>query len=90
MNLFNVHTLVGAVALEGKSLDKWYWAISGKRIDYPIPFGANEPNNVDNKEFCFSVAKYPDNNFWFNDIECNGIVERKFICERTYSLINEA
>lgn len=78
---------VGAISMEGKSVDKWYWVKSGKQIEYPIKFLPNEPNFYNNSEFCLAVAKDSKNDFFFSDVNCKAELQNphefKFICERT-------
>lgn len=61
--------------------EQWYWVSSGARVDYPLSFGPNNPDNIGDDEYCLSVQKLPGNIFFFNDINCNGLYEVKFICQ---------
>lgn len=87
-DVFDVHTLIGGITTEEKSLDKWYWLSSGRRIDYSIPFGPGEPNFAGKVEFCLGVTKYTTNDFKFNDVDCSGTSQRKFICQRNVKTVN--
>jgi hypothetical protein len=82
MKLLNGFISVGAVTLQGKSTDQWYWVNSGKRINYPIAFLPGEPNFLNDLEFCLSVVKNSKDIFMFNDTTCNDPIERQFICEK--------
>lgn len=81
-NLLNGQTHVGGMTLEGKSLDKWYWVETGKRIGFSLPFAANEPNFDGGNEYCLSLSRDINHNFAFNDINCSGSDETKFICQK--------
>lgn len=85
--LFEDWTHVGALTLEGKSIDKWYWVTSGRRVDYKIPFSNGQPDFSDGVELCLSLGKKSTNDFFFNDIYCTAgpkdFRDFKFVCERT-------
>lgn len=80
-NLFESHTHIGAVTTEGKSLNKWYWVNSGKRIDYSLKFLPGQPDFWASAEFCLGLEKRTES-FYFIDINCHGVYELKFICQK--------
>lgn len=80
--LFEDWTHIGAYTSVGKSLDKWYWVNSGKRVDYPLKFAVNQPDFAGASEFCLAMGKRPGA-FTFNDIYCSTYYESKFVCQKT-------
>lgn len=82
IGLFEEFTHVGGFTSVGKSLDKWYWVNSGRRIDFPLKFAPNQPDFAGNAEFCMSVVKRPGG-FVFSDVYCTTYYENKFICQKT-------
>lgn len=78
---FEQFTHIGGVTLLGKSLDKWYWVNSGKRIDYSMKFLPGQPDFYASLEFCLALEKRPES-FYFVDIYCQGLYEAKFICQK--------
>lgn len=81
IKLFDDWTHVGAMTTVGKSTDKWYWASTGKKINYPIKWGVNQPDFAGANEFCMVVMKRAKN-FEFNDVICQGAYDLKFICQK--------
>lgn len=79
-DLFEDWTFIGGYTIEGKSLDKWYWVNSGKRIDYSLTFGHGMPDFGWNQEFCLCLGKQTKT-FFMNDALCQGF-EKKFICQK--------
>lgn len=77
---FDSLTHVGGMALEGKSLNTWYWLNSGKEIVYPLKFAPGQPDNFNDTEYCLSIMK-SENGFLFNDVNCNDVDKLKFICQ---------
>jgi hypothetical protein len=83
LNLKGIQFHIGAYTIEGKSLDKWYWASSGKRIDYSnfgSSFRPTEPNFKNNDEWCLAAVTL-ENKCSFNDVPCTGYGE-KFVCQK--------
>lgn len=78
IHLFDVWTHVGGLTTVPKSKDDWYWITSGNKVNYSLKFGAGKPDN--NNEMCLSIGKKPED-FFFNDINCYGIDQMKFICQ---------
>lgn len=79
---FDQHTHIGGITTSPKSLDEWYWINSYNRIDYPLRFRHDQPNNYGGDEFCLSLQK-EGNNFEFNDIKCYESWREKFICQHS-------
>lgn len=88
-SLFEKFTHIGGITLAPKHLSTWYWVDSGKRIEYPLKFAANQPDNFNNIEYCLSIQKEPGDVFAFNDIECNTNYEVKFICQKVEDVIHK-
>lgn len=55
--LFGAFTHIGGISSVGKSLDEWYWINSYNRIDYVLKFGAGQPDNAWNNEYCLTIGK---------------------------------
>jgi len=87
-NLFETWTFVGAFALQGANADAWYWANSGKHVDFILKWQPNQPDNFETDQYCLAIGKDDSNNFGFNDIGCNMRRSNgepndwKFICQR--------
>lgn len=79
--LFEQYTHVGGITTVGKGLDKWYWANSGKHIDFALKFMAGQPDFYGYNEYCLGLNKATDA-FTFIDIICYGTYELKFICQK--------
>lgn len=79
--LFEQYTHVGGLTTVGKSLDKWYWANSGKLIDYALKFLPGQPDFYGYNEYCLGISKSADA-FSFIDVACFGTYELKFICQK--------
>jgi hypothetical protein len=75
--LFDNYAHVGAITLQSRSRDQWYWVDSGNRITYLIKWEPGFPNSA--AEYCLSVKKKPTNEFVYDDIPCFGSFEVKFI-----------
>lgn len=78
---FDQWTHIGAITLYPKSTNSWYWVNSGKRVTYHLRFGPGQPDNAGGRELCLSIGKDPQN-FFFNDLNCYGSHEFKFICQK--------
>lgn len=68
---------------------KWYWVNSGNRVKYEMLWGFAQPDNGKPRpnQYCLSVGKYIDKlgnvfMFGFNDLDCFGTYEFKFICQK--------
>lgn len=79
--LFDQFTHIGGMTTVGKSLDKWYWVSTGKRVDFPLKFTPGQPDFYAAVDFCLSLEKRADG-FYFADIYCQGAYELKFVCQR--------
>ena len=73
------YTHIGAITMVGKT--DWYWVNSGKKVDYPIKWMVGQPDFYAANEFCLTVRKTPGD-FSFNDLNCYGAFESKFICQK--------
>lgn len=78
--LFDQWTHIGGLTTVPKSQTEWYWVETGKKVDFGLKFGAGQPDNAGGNEFCLSLGKLPGN-FIFNDINCFGMHQFKFICQ---------
>lgn len=72
------YTHVGAMTMTGKT--DWYWVNSGKRVDYQMKWFAGQPDFYASNEFCLAIKKWGD--FSFNDLNCFGAYESKFVCQK--------
>jgi hypothetical protein len=69
--------LIGATDIGTES--DFYWAATGKPLNYPIKWIDGEPNNLGNNEHCVGLWRAKAN-YEFNDIPCSGY-QTPFICE---------
>lgn len=85
--LFDQWTHIGGISLVAKSTTSWFWVNSGNRISYPMAWMPDQPDfghgNPLVIEYCLSIGKMAGNVFGFNDINCFGYNEFKFICQRS-------
>lgn len=79
--LFDQWTHIGGVTTVPKSKTEWYWVETGKKVNFTLKFGSGQPDNAGGKEWCLSLGKQPSNSFFFNDINCYGMHQFKFICQ---------
>lgn len=80
IHLFDQWTHVGGLTTVPKSKDHWYWMTSGNKVNYSLKFGSGQPDNAGGNEMCLSIGKQPGN-FFFNDVNCYGMHQFKFICQ---------
>lgn len=80
IHLFDQWTHVGGLTTVPKSKDHWYWMTSGNKVNYSLKFGIGQPDNAGGNEMCLSIGKQPGN-FFFNDVNCYGMHQFKFICQ---------
>jgi hypothetical protein len=80
---FDRWTHVGGISkliAQGKHRE-WYWVASNKKVSYSMTFAAGQPNNFLGKQNCLGISKEEDT-FEFQDIDCHGRFEEKFICQK--------
>lgn len=78
---FDRWTHVGGVS---KFVDKhreWYWVGTNKKINYQIQFATGQPNNYLGRQNCLGLSK-EEREFEFQDIDCHGRFEEKFLCQK--------
>lgn len=74
------HTHIGGTK-EGR--EYWYWASTGKRIDYQLNWHAGQPDNAGGVEFCMDIVN-SSNGIEINDLPCfTETYLFRFICEKT-------
>jgi hypothetical protein len=78
--LFDVWTHIGGVASTGKSLTDWYWVGTGEKVNFPLKFGANLPDNIGGNEVCLVLA-VTSGSAYLNDAKCYETIPYKFICQ---------
>lgn len=77
-----VYFIIDGTTLTPKSTTDWYWTQSGKKIQFPIPWGTGQPDFSNNLEFCFSFGRRSaSENFGFNDLRCFETIYQ-FVCQR--------
>lgn len=63
------------------SIDDWYWTNNGKKIQFELPWGFNEPNNAtEYDELCLAL-KTESTGMALNDVTCQ-VAEISFVCQR--------
>ncbi|KAL7036617.1 hypothetical protein ACKWTF_008874 [Chironomus riparius] len=64
-----------------KSTTEWYWADSGNKISYPMPWLSGQPDNANGDERCLAFRRNtPTQNYRFVDNTCSG--GPHFVCQR--------
>ena len=71
---------VGALTTIGKSLTEWYWIDTERKLTFSLDWAVDQPNFVDNNQFCLTIRKEASN-FGFNDVECSSGTISNFICQ---------
>lgn len=50
----------------------WYWTKTGKKISFPIPWLAYQPDNWEGIEYCLNISKLTMNaKFGYADAKCS-------------------
>lgn len=78
--LFDRWTHIGGITRVAKSKTDWYWVNSGNKAYFELQFHRGEPNNGGGNQMCLALDKQP-NTFMYNDINCSGKFEEKFVCQ---------
>lgn len=78
---FHRWTHIGGVSKFVGKHREWYWVGKNTKISYPITFATGQPNNYLGRQNCLGISK-EENTFEFQDIDCHGRFEEKFICQR--------
>ncbi|KAG5680465.1 hypothetical protein PVAND_009973 [Polypedilum vanderplanki] len=76
-------THIDGITLTGKSTNDWYWSHIERKIRFPLRWKSGQPNFYKSKQWCLSLGSKTDKDFYFNDIECSGTAEHKFLCQNT-------
>lgn len=58
-----------------------YWVGKNTKISYSLTFASGQPNNYLGRQNCLGLSK-EEKTFEFQDIDCHGRFEEKFICQR--------
>lgn len=78
---FDKWTHIGGISKTvGKQRD-WYWINSNRKVIYPMAFASGQPNNFLGRQNCLGISK-EEKTFEFQDIDCWGKFEEKFICQK--------
>lgn len=77
--LHNDSVFIDGIALSKMSKTDWYWTNSGKKINYEMEWGRNQPNFQNQNQWCLSLD--PESGYKFNDLQCQEEV-RPFICQK--------
>ena len=72
---------VGAITPTAGTKTEWFWASSGDKINFPLKWYYDEPNNINDDEFCLNLIKDGNNRYWFNDENCWKHLQN-FVCQR--------
>lgn len=77
-----VFFIIDGTTLTGKSTTDWYWTQTGKKIQFPIPWGRTQPDFGGNFEYCGSFGRLTGaDKFGFNDLKCFENLYQ-FVCQR--------
>lgn len=60
---------------------EWYWITTNRKIPFSMQFSTGQPNNYLGKQNCLGISK-EELSFEFQDIDCHGRFEEKFICQK--------
>lgn len=82
--LFGEYTHIGGVTNSGRSQTEWYWVGTNKKVSYNMIWKPGQPDFAGNNEWCLTLAK--NSQFQFNDINCYGGWQEKFICQKIESI----
>lgn len=80
---FDTYAYIGGMTTLGGSPSLWYWANSGKLVNFSMNWSKGEPNNggiLTKNELCLSV-NLSKGVFGFNDISCYTSSFFQFICQ---------
>ena len=81
VSMFDKWTHIGGISkVVGKNRE-WYWINGNKRISYPMVFATGQPNNYLGRQNCLGISK-EEKTFEFQDIDCHGRFEEKFLCQK--------
>ena len=64
---------IDGISLTSRSPTDWYWSNTGKKVSFPIPWRAGQPNNGGGSEYCLTIYR-PNigERFGFDDATCMG------------------
>jgi hypothetical protein len=73
---------VNGITLLPKTATSWYWADTGNKISFPIPWISGQPSNTE--QYCLGIGK-PSLNVKFGFVNgfCSGHGFLYFVCQRT-------
>lgn len=81
VHYFHKWTHIGGVSkFVGKNRE-WFWVNGSRKINFPLQFAAGQPNNYLGRQNCLGISK-EEKTFEFQDIDCHGRFEEKFICQK--------
>lgn len=78
---FDKWTHIGGVSKFVGKHREWYWVGSNAKVSYNMIFAPGQPNNYLGRQNCLGISK-EEKTFEFQDIDCHGRFEEKFICQR--------
>lgn len=81
LSYFEKWTHIGGVSKFVGKHREWYWITTNRKVAYPMTFAAGQPNNYLGRQNCLGISK-EEKTFEFQDIDCHGRFEEKFICQR--------
>ncbi|CAG9805257.1 unnamed protein product [Chironomus riparius] len=81
--LIDIGIFVDAMTLTLKSTTDWYWAKTGKKLSFALPWIPGEPNNSQNaNEACLQFGKRTGSAVTgFNDVPCTSTAYT-FLCQK--------
>lgn len=84
-NLFDQYTHIDGISMVAASNAHWYWTNTGNKVNFALNFPAGEPNNHLGVQMCLALDKQPGQ-FMYNDINCHGKHEERFVCQKQASM----
>lgn len=78
---FDKWTHVGGISKIRDNGKDWYWVSTNEKIPFTMQFATGQPNNYLGRQNCLGISK-EELTFEFQDIDCHGRFEEKFICQK--------
>lgn len=78
---FDRWTHVGGISKTSGKHREWFWVGKNAKVSYQMQFATGQPNNYLGRQNCLGISK-EEKTFEFQDIDCHGRFEEKFICQK--------
>lgn len=82
-SLLTEYTHIGGMSSNPNGKTDWFWVATDQPISYRMQWRAqDEPNFHAGRQWCLALGAKSGNTFLYDDIDCFGNYEEKFICQR--------